>query len=35
MLIISERINGLFKSKGNAIDSWNEKVIKEAALRQI
>lgn len=35
MLIISERINGLFKSIGNAIDSRNEKVIKETALRQI
>ena len=35
MLIISERINGLFKSIGRAIDARDEKAIKDAALRQI
>ena len=35
MLIISERINGLFRSVGRAIDARDEKAIRDAALRQI
>ena len=35
MLIISERINGLFRSIGRAIDARDEKAIRDAALRQI
>lgn len=35
MIIISERINGLFKSVGNAIEEKNAELIKELALKQV
>ena len=35
MLIISERINGLFTSVGKAIDHRDAKFIQEQALRQV
>lgn len=35
MLVISERINGLFKAVGKAIDKRDEKFIQEYAIEQI
>jgi len=35
MLVISERINGLFKSVGKAIEDRNEEFIKQLALDQV
>ena len=35
MIVISERINGLFKSVGKAIEEQNEEVIKQLALDQV
>lgn len=35
MLVISERINGLFRSIGRAIDARDQKAIRDAVLKQV
>ena len=35
MIVISERVNGLFKSVGKAIDARDKKFIQDLALDQV